>query len=127
MTATTLVEGFIEAWNTMDLAKIIELIHDDISYHNMPMPVLIGKDKVTTYLTSAFTKFEEVDWKLLNLAAKGNIVLTERVDNFVMNGKTVSLPVMGVFEISSDRIITWRDYFDLQGYQKQIRQAQNAL
>lgn len=40
---------------------------------------------------------ESCRWELVNAAANANVVLTERVDNFVINGKTVSVPVMGTF------------------------------
>lgn len=47
-------------------------------------------------------------------AAKGNVVLTERTDNFFdENGKPiVSIKLMGVFEMEGPKIIAWRDYFD---------------
>jgi len=37
---------------------------------------------------------------VINIAEDGNVVLTERVDNFVMaDGKAVSLPMMGTMEL----------------------------
>ena len=47
-------------------------------------------------------------------AAEGNVVLTERTDNFYdREGKQlVSIPLMGVFEMDGSKIIAWRDYFD---------------
>jgi limonene-1,2-epoxide hydrolase len=34
--------------------------------------------------------------------------------------KTISVPVMGVFEFKGDLIAAWRDYFDLPGFQRQM-------
>ena len=47
-------------------------------------------------------------------AAIGDVVLTERTDNFYdRNGaKIVSLRLMGVFEMDGPKIASWRDYFD---------------
>ena len=47
-------------------------------------------------------------------AEAGNIVLTERTDNFYdKDGNLiVSLKLMGVFEMDGPKIIAWRDYFD---------------
>lgn len=53
------------------------------------------------------------------MAETGNAVLTERVDRFVINGKEVALPVMGIFELANGKITSWRDYFDLATWQRQ--------
>ncbi len=47
-------------------------------------------------------------------AAVGNVVLTERTDNFYDKDGTliVSLVLMGRFEMDGPRIVSWRDYFD---------------
>ena len=49
-----------------------------------------------------------------HIAASGNVVLTERTDNFYdKDGKLiVSIPLMGVFEMDGGKIAAWRDYFD---------------
>ena len=120
--AQAIVEGFIAAWNRMDFEAIIDALDPDVHYHNIPMDPLKGRDAVREYLKGAW-RFESVDWQTINIASAGNIVLTERIDNFVINGTHVSLPVMGTFEIVDNRITAWRDYFDLAGYRKQLEQA----
>ncbi|MCW1402502.1 limonene-1,2-epoxide hydrolase family protein [Novosphingobium sp.] len=47
-------------------------------------------------------------------AEVGNIVLTERTDNFYDKDGIliVSITLMGVFEMDGPKIIAWRDYFD---------------
>jgi len=52
--------------------------------------------------------------------SRGNLVFTERVDRFTMNGRTVALPVAGVFEIRDGKIAAWRDYFDFATWQRQV-------
>ncbi len=47
-------------------------------------------------------------------------VLTERVDKFLIDGKWVELPVMGTFEFRDGKISAWRDYFDLEQFNKQM-------
>ena len=44
----------------------------------------------------------------------GNVVLTERTDNFhdKDGNLSVSLVLMGRFEMDGPRIVSWRDYFD---------------
>jgi limonene-1,2-epoxide hydrolase len=36
-----------------------------------------------------------------------------------MMGKSIALPVAGVFEIRNGKIAAWRDYFDMQTWLKQ--------
>jgi limonene-1,2-epoxide hydrolase len=47
-------------------------------------------------------------------AAVGNVVLTERTDNFYDKDGAliVSIVLMGRFEMDGPKIVTWRDYFD---------------
>ncbi|ARU17660.1 limonene-1,2-epoxide hydrolase family protein [Croceicoccus marinus] len=49
-----------------------------------------------------------------HVASDGNVVLTERTDNFHdKNGQLlVSIKLMGIFEMDGDKIVSWRDYFD---------------
>ncbi|MGH6809651.1 MAG: limonene-1,2-epoxide hydrolase family protein [Ensifer adhaerens] len=56
-----------------------------------------------------------VHFDMLAIAADGNRVLTERLDRFVRaDGSEVAAGrVMGIFEVESDHIVAWRDYFDV--------------
>ena len=126
MDASGVVEAFVAAWNRMDFDAVIDALSEDVIYHNIPMQPLHGRDAVQSYLKKAW-RFDSVDWRLLNIAADGSVVLTERVDNFVIEGQPVSLPVMGAFEVADGRITAWRDYFDLAGYRAQLQAAGDSL
>jgi limonene-1,2-epoxide hydrolase len=56
-----------------------------------------------------------------NLAATGDVVLTERVDVFTTAEKSIELPVMGAFEVRDGKIAAWRDYFDLNQFMSQLQ------
>jgi limonene-1,2-epoxide hydrolase len=45
--------------------------------------------------------------------ATDSIVMNERTDHLTMGERSISLPVVGVFEIENGRIRAWRDYFDM--------------
>lgn len=45
--------------------------------------------------------------------ATDDIVMNERTDYITLNGRPVTLPICGVFEIENGRIKAWREYFDL--------------
>lgn len=58
--------------------------------------------------------------EMLAIAADGNRVLTERLDRFERaDGSEIgAAKVMGIFELDGDKIVAWRDYFDVALVQK---------
>jgi limonene-1,2-epoxide hydrolase len=40
-------------------------------------------------------------------------VFTERSDSWTMNGVKVVCPFVGVFQVRDGKIVSWKDYFDL--------------
>jgi limonene-1,2-epoxide hydrolase len=120
-----IVTAFVGAWNRLDLDTVVGLLSPDIEYHNMPLARLAGRDAVEAYLRSA-GPFESCEWRIRSIAASGCKVLTERVDELVVAGTRISLPVMGVFEVEDGLIRRWRDYFDLASYRAQWPQRENA-
>lgn len=113
------MRSFLAAWNANDLDRVVSCLHEDVCYHNIPLEPIHGRAAVDTYLRSQ-GGFDWVDWKLLAFAENGAVVLTERIDEFGRGGRSISLPVMGAFEIEGGVIKAWRDYFDLDSYRRQL-------
>ena len=110
----TIVREFCAAWSKLDLDQIVGYFTDDAVYHNMPMPVLEGKDAIRAFLSGLVTGIASVEFKMLNLVANGDVVMTERVDEFkTQDGREGAFAVMGVFELRDGKIAAWRDYFDM--------------
>jgi limonene-1,2-epoxide hydrolase len=65
---------------------------------------------------------DKVWFDTVHLVADGNIVMTERIDHFVMGDKDIGLPVMGTFEVEGGKITAWRDYFDMNQFTSQMQQ-----
>ena len=59
---------------------------------------------------------ESIQFRVINIAANGPVVMTERVDVFKLPDKSFELPVMGIFEVSDGKISAWRDYFDMNQF-----------
>lgn len=111
MTAEETVLAFVDAWNRLDEAAIYGLMADAIVYHNMPLKPVTGREAVRRHLAS--WPVDSAEWIILNIAAKGNVVLTERIDRFVRGEDRITIPVMGTFEVENGLITHWRDYFDM--------------
>ena len=105
------VKAFVAAWSALDEACIYALLADDVVYHNIPLAPVAGLEAVRAHL--AAWPVDECEWELLNIAARGEMVLTERIDRFRRGADRIVVPVMGAFEVRDGRIVQWRDYFDL--------------
>ena len=118
-----LVRKFCAAWQRKDIAELLAFFTPDAVYHNVPLEPLNGVDAIRTTLEMFVVPAERIEFEMLAMASSGNLVFTERVDHFVMMGKTVALPVAGVFEVRDGKIAAWRDYFDMQTWLKQTGAA----
>lgn len=114
------VTEFCAAWEKVDLDQLMAFFADDAVYHNMPVDPLVGHEAIRGMIAMFTTGVERIEFRIQNVAAAGNVVLTERVDVFHQpGGKTITLPVMGTFEVVDGKISVWRDYFDLNQYMAQ--------
>ena len=118
--AHKIVLDMLAAWEKRDYDKIMSSFADDAVYHNIPVTPVTGHDGIRELLNMFAPTAEAAEFEILNLVSRGNLVFTERVDRFTMNGRTVALPVAGVFEIRDGKIAAWRDYFDFATWQRQV-------
>ena len=121
MNPEKIVRRFCEAVPRRDCAELAGFFSDDAVYHNIPVDPVRGPAAIRKLLESFLGPASHAEFEIRALAAHGNLVLTERIDRFVVNGKPIALPVMGAFEVRPDgKISAWRDYFDLAQFTKQL-------
>lgn len=114
------VTRFCQAWKDVDLDAILAFLTDDAVYHNIPLDPVTGRDAISQTIAGFTAGVDTIEFDILQIAATGNVVLTERVDRFVTPDHTIELPVMGTFEVVDGRIAAWRDYFDLNQFLTQL-------
>jgi limonene-1,2-epoxide hydrolase len=112
-----LVRRFCEAWSTnARTAELAAFFADDAVYHNIPSSPISGRDAIAENIDSFIRPgppgIEAIEFRVVNIAVNGPIVMTERTDVFTLAGRSFELSVMGTFEINGDKIQAWRDYFD---------------
>jgi limonene-1,2-epoxide hydrolase len=117
---TEIVTKFCDAWGDNDLDALMTFFADDAVYHNIPMEPMTGVDAIKATVTGFMQGVEKIEFRVLNIATNGDVVLTERVDVFHLPGKAIELPVMGTFEVKNGKIAAWRDYFDLNQFMSQM-------
>jgi limonene-1,2-epoxide hydrolase len=120
VTPIEVVRRFCAVWSNVDPDDIAEFFTDDAVYHNIPMDPLTGRDTIKSFIAGFAGGAEQIDFRVRNIVADGNVVLTERVDVFVLPNGKVELPVMGTFEVRDGKIAAWRDYFDMKQFMDQM-------
>ena len=127
-TPIQLVCRFCAAWSedrpTDELAAFFA---DDAVYHNIPLAPIAGRKAIATTIDSFIRPgapgIEGIEFRVVNIAANGPTVMTERVDVFRLLDKSFELPVMGTFEVSEGKIRAWRDYFDMNQFTSRMGEA----
>jgi limonene-1,2-epoxide hydrolase len=107
------IDSFVDAWPRADAAKVSAYFADDAIYHNIPMEPSVGRAAIESTFTQFMAMGGRVSVELLHLLSNDSIVMTERIDHFVGEDRTISLPMMGICEVHDGLITVWRDYFDL--------------
>ena len=120
MTPSETVTEFIRAIERKDVAAAAELVADDVSYENMPMDPIVGRDAMAATLEAFLAAASEVDWPIVSQYEFGSTVVNERVDRFKIGDGWLELPIAGVFHVEAGLITLWRDYFDMASYQRQL-------
>ena len=116
-----LVSRFCGAWaNDLGAEDLAAFFTDDAVYHNIPQAPVTGREAIASLIDSFIRPgppgIESIEFRVINIAANGPVVMTERVDVFRVADKSFELQVMGTFEVRDGKINAWRDYFDLNQF-----------
>ena len=111
------VRRFCAAWSdNVGTAELAAFFADDAVYHNIPLAPVTGREAIANVIASFIRPgapgIETIEFRVINIAANGPVVMTERVDVFRLPGRSFELQVMGTFEVRDGKINAWRDYFD---------------
>ena len=127
-TPIQLVSRFCAAWTEdRPTGELAAFFADDAVYHNIPLAPITGREAIATTIDSFIRPgapgIEGIEFRVVNIAANGPTVMTERVDVFRLLDKSFELPVMGTFEVSEGKIRAWRDYFDMNQFTSRMGEA----
>ena len=116
-----LVRRFCAGWSdNIGTAELAAFFTDDAVYHNIPQAAVTGREAIANTIDSFIRPgppgIESIEFRVINIAANGPVVMTERVDVFRLSDRSFELPVMGTFEVSDGKINAWRDYFDMNQF-----------
>lgn len=115
-----IIRDFSAAWSRLNADELAAYFTEDAFYHNIPMEPVTGRANIRAFLADFLRDPSSITFEIKNQLAADNLVFNERVDHSVWGGKTVSLPVAGVFELDNGKIKSWRDYFDMATFTKAL-------
>lgn len=114
------VNAFMQHIESKDIDSAVALLADDVSYENMPIDPISGRDAVRQVLEGFLQPAVHVEWRVLREWEVGGTVINERLDRFQIGDGWLELPVAGFFQVENGLITLWRDYFDMGSYMSQL-------
>ncbi|MGB9197138.1 MAG: SgcJ/EcaC family oxidoreductase [Terriglobales bacterium] len=118
-----LIRRFIEACVRADPEEFASYFTEDATWWNSPWQPIQGRDAIRETLRRGAQRMIALPWEIRHIVADGDIVMTERLDKFLVGETRVSVPCMGVFELRDRKIVAWRDYWDLHQFERQLPPA----
>ncbi|MDV6264023.1 limonene-1,2-epoxide hydrolase family protein [Rhodococcoides yunnanense] len=126
--AIDIVEDLFDALRHRDTDRALSLLDERVVWHNVGLPKVRGITNVGKFLALLAKPTFGFDVTMHNIAADGNIVLTERTDVLIWRRHRIEFWVCGTFELRDGRVAVWRDYFDTIDFLKGlVRGAFRAL
>src|SRR5258705_6924252 len=115
------VRRFCAAWSdNIGPVELAAFFTADSASPNIPLAPVAGREAIANTIASFIRPgppgIERIEFRVINIAADGPVVMTERVDVFTLPDKSFELPVMGTFEVSDGKIKAWRGYFDFSQF-----------
>jgi limonene-1,2-epoxide hydrolase len=109
-TVRTFIEEMINGNNPQG---ILSMVSEDIFYQNMPLKPARGIAEMAEFITD-LGEIQDMTLTIHHIAENADgTVFTERSDSWTMNGIKVVCPFVGVFQVRDGKIVSWKDYFDL--------------
>ncbi len=121
-----LVRQFVEVCSRADPEEFAGYFTEDAVWWNAPWRAIEGRAAIRDTLCRGAEQMAALPWELQHIVGEGDVVLTERVDNFIAGDTRIRVPCMGIFELRDGKIAARRDYWDLGQFQRQLPASSHA-
>ena len=101
-----------EAWRVLDWRKVADMFTPDGVLHSMMVDPVVGRDAVYKRVSGLGDGLESITLNIRHMGVIDGVLYMERVDEFVIRGKSGSAPVVGVLEFEGPLIKIWREDYD---------------
>ena len=104
------VSDFCAAWSTRDVSRALPFLADDCVYRMTETTAAVnGHDGIIQRLKPTVDNATLVEFRVLDTAAAGPIVINHRIDRF-MTARPLIWEGVGVFFVKDGKIKEWSDY-----------------
>jgi limonene-1,2-epoxide hydrolase len=124
MTPSEVVAAAFKATEEHDVEATLALFAEDGVWDLVPLGSGKGHDEIRALIEPMAAMMTNMEVIVHRQIEDGNVIMHERVDRFEIDGVWREIPVAGVFEIRDDKIVLWRDFFDLSMFKKLLRPQQ---
>lgn len=115
-----LIRRFLEGCVRADADEFAQYFTEDAVWWNSPWKPVKGLEAIRETLRRGAQAMIALPWEVRHIVADNDVVLTERVDHFLVGETYVKVPCMGIFELRDGKIAAWRDYWDLKQFESQL-------
>ena len=120
-TKSQIYKDSLDAWGRGDVEGMSAPYADDIEwYPNRSMRPVKGKAAMLEFMAKFGAGMSNPLYTQTLMIESGNMLFVEGTESYTKNGRKVSVPYAGVCEFRDDKIVAWRDYFDLKSLEKQL-------
>ena len=123
--AVTLIRQFIDACVRADCDEFASYFAEDAEWWNAPWEPVRGREAIRETLRRDAQHMKALPLEMRRIVAEGDVVMTERVDHFMVGETRIGVPCMGIFELRDGKIAAWRDYWDLRQFERQLPEKRN--
>lgn len=115
----------VDAWNTMNWDRVVELFTDDGVLHSVMVEPIKGREAIGARIAHIGEGISSITLNVKHIGVIDDVVFVERVDEFVYNGHAGKVPVVGVLEIENGRVKEWREYYDREELLREMGLAED--
>jgi limonene-1,2-epoxide hydrolase len=123
----SVARSFLASWENASVEKLSGFFSEDAVFTD-PRGVQSGLDAIKKLWEGDLQMTPSTTVDIRSIASNGGTVMVERVDTWPMQGKTLSLENVGVFEVGGDGLIKrYSYYYDSKSIADQLKAAGIAI
>jgi len=120
------VRGFLAAQDERDLDLMCSFVAENIVYINEPHDAtrhIKGIDAFrAAFEGSPCLWADDARLEVIREACAGDTVFFERLDQFLIDGKWLTIPVCGYMVVSKSKVVLWKDYWCYRKYKTKTQE-----
>src|SRR3569833_1326168 len=98
-----LIRRFLEVAANANPEEFASYFTDNAVWSNAPWPPVKGREAIRETLRRGAQKMKALPWELRHIVAYENVVMTERIDRFLVGDTQINVPCMGIFELRNGK------------------------